>query len=500
MNVHDEQTEAQYGACVIDPCYFVHNHLKINVSSADPTQSSVAPFHLWPCQTEVLDAMNAGSDTVVLKARQMGISWLACALALWKIMFFNGVTVLLFSENEDKSKELLARIKFMYDTMTPWLKRLVGPFTRSNSTDIYLGNGSRVLCEPSNPGGGRSFTPDLVIMDEVCLMEYAAEIWAGVHGALAPRGYVIAISTALGVGNYFHTLYTAAKKNPGMRTVFLPWNARPDRDEEWYRRRLETFTDPEVMKQEFPATDTEAFLFSGNSRFGIQVVERQLAYVEDPKTEHDITTGAPVGVRRMLLEILDEDDADIFRYPAPERNYLIAIDVAKGLEHGDFSVMVVLDIETWEECACVETKDEPGHFAPRVARMRRAYNDAFVTVERNDIGYSMIMALTAIDVPVEYWTDGQPGWLSDSKSKPLAVSILAEALREGTVRVHSAETIEQMRLYSRLANGRTGGPKGTHDDRVSAWYIAMVWLVTIGEMAAALMRQNIEYLVREKRY
>lgn len=500
MSVHDEQYDCEYAACVIDAAYFIHKNLKINVASPDPSQSSVAPFHLWPAQLEAVGVMTRGCDVVALKARQLGMSWLACAVSLWYILFHNGVTVLLFSENEDKAKELLSRVKFMYETMPAWLRRIVGAPEKTNSTDFCLQNRSRVLCEPSNVGGGRSFTPNLVVMDEVCLMEYAAEIWSGVHGALAPGGYVIAISTALGVGNYFHTLYMSAKKNPKMATLFLPWNSRPDRNQEWYENRLATFTDPAVMKQEFPATDTEAFLFSGNSRFGIEVVERQLAHVEEPKTLHDVATGAPIHLRGALRNLIDEHEAAIYRYPLPLHEYLIAVDVAKGLEHGDFTVLVVVDIATWEEIACVESKAEPGAFARIVAAVRSVYNDAAVIVERNDVGYAMIMALTAIGVPVEYWTDGQAGWHSDTKSKPLAVSILAEALRDGAIKVHSAETIEQMRLYSRLAGGRTGGPSGTHDDRVSAWYIALAWLVQVGEMASAVMRQDIDYMLREKRY
>jgi hypothetical protein len=67
---------------VIDPVWFTRRYVQIY----DATQHRWRPFSLWPVQGSVLARMKAERKLVVLKARQLGISWLSLAYALWLLV------------------------------------------------------------------------------------------------------------------------------------------------------------------------------------------------------------------------------------------------------------------------------------------------------------------------------------------------------------------------------------------------------------------------------
>jgi hypothetical protein len=52
-----------------------------------------------------------------LKARQIGITWLAALLALWIALFRPGTRVLILSVNEDEAKKVIARIWGMWKSL-----------------------------------------------------------------------------------------------------------------------------------------------------------------------------------------------------------------------------------------------------------------------------------------------------------------------------------------------------------------------------------------------
>ncbi len=61
--------------------------------------------------------MAASRKLVILKARQLGISWLCLSYALWLMLFQAPATILLFSLREEEAKELLWRLRGMYERL-----------------------------------------------------------------------------------------------------------------------------------------------------------------------------------------------------------------------------------------------------------------------------------------------------------------------------------------------------------------------------------------------
>jgi len=65
------------------------------------------PFRLWAAQLEALDTIHDNRLVAALKARQLGMTWLVLAFALWLMSFWPAATVLIFSRREEESLYLL---------------------------------------------------------------------------------------------------------------------------------------------------------------------------------------------------------------------------------------------------------------------------------------------------------------------------------------------------------------------------------------------------------
>ena len=73
----------------------------------DPLARGWTPFHLWPSQVEALGKLERGRLAVILKARQLAMSWLTVGFGLWHMIFRPAATVLLFSQRDDEAVHLL---------------------------------------------------------------------------------------------------------------------------------------------------------------------------------------------------------------------------------------------------------------------------------------------------------------------------------------------------------------------------------------------------------
>ena len=117
-----ESTDAQLvetARCYRYPFYFVEKYVHIE----DATLGDWIPFGLWPAQASVLAAFAEHRLTAVLKARQLGLTWLVLAWALWLMLFRPSATVLLFSRRDDEAVHMLdRRLKGMAKRLPAWMQ------------------------------------------------------------------------------------------------------------------------------------------------------------------------------------------------------------------------------------------------------------------------------------------------------------------------------------------------------------------------------------------
>ena len=147
--------------------------------------------------------------------------------------------------------------------------------------------------------------------------------------------------------------------------------------------------DPEIFKEQYPATAREAFIASGNTFFHIPTLESiqtsealkcNLRVNERLEGSNEIL---PIPNPRGLLSV--------WKRPQKGRQYVIGADVAEGIEidgapaddKHDYSSADVLDRGTGEVVATLHARITPDEFGRQLNLLARFYNQAFVGVENN---------------------------------------------------------------------------------------------------------------------
>jgi len=245
---------------VPNPATWVNDHIIIDDAQGHGDGSGTMPFTLWPAQASLIGDMGSERLLLILKARQLGISWLACAYALWLCLYHPGKVVLMFSKGQDEANELLRRVTVMYHRLPDAMRTALPPVAKSNTGELAWANGSRIKSMPATQSAGRTFTASLVVMDEAAFMIYAAALYTALKPTIDAGGQLIILSTANGKTNLFYDLVHRAMTGAGRFVFrFLGWASRPERDAAWYAATEADAVDSAHMKQEYPATPEEAF-------------------------------------------------------------------------------------------------------------------------------------------------------------------------------------------------------------------------------------------------
>lgn len=231
----------------------------IEVPAGDTGGGTLVPFAPWPAQRETIATLERERLAVILKARQLGMSWVVCGLALKDCVSRGGQTVLIYSQGQKEADEMIRRIGVLEHNHA---RRDHFPVcVTDNVSERAWANNSRVISLPATRRAGRSFTGSKVILDEWAFMLWGRETLAAVKPTIDAGGQLIIISTADGQGSAYHQFWQQAEAGlSGYTPIFLPWFARPERGPEWRDQKLlESAGDVATVKREYPANPVEAF-------------------------------------------------------------------------------------------------------------------------------------------------------------------------------------------------------------------------------------------------
>tara|TARA_Y100000401_G_scaffold112803_1_gene112679 strand:+ start:509 stop:1174 length:666 start_codon:yes stop_codon:yes gene_type:complete len=166
----------------------------------------------------------------------------------------------------------------------------------------------------------------------------------------------------------------------------------------------------------------------------------------------------------------------------PERwsGYVLGVDTAEGLGHGDYSCIQVLDAKEGTQVAVWHGHIAPDELAYEVHNLGIWYGNALCCVESNNHGLTTITQLRQLGYPnmfrrrsLNSQTDRMSqefGWKTTRTSKPLMIDDLSMALRNQELIIKDQHTIAELRTYVR--NERGGMSGSPHDDRVMALALA----------------------------
>lgn len=468
----------------------------------------------WFWHREMLESFIREEVSLVYKARQIGITWLAAAYGLWMVLSHPGTRFLIISINEGEAIKVIARIWGMYNSLPSFMTdhmTLTKP-SRGGSPSQEIewtaddGKVSSILALASTAKAGHGETAGLVLLDEHARQEFARESWKAAFPVIDGGGQAIIVSTANGVstedgegeaqGNFFHYLWTNATSMKIWR-VFLGVFTHPDRDDRWYTEKAARLPASDRAEQ-YPRTPEEGFIGTGHCWFDLEKLNAYQTAWRASGRKWLYRMSVVETHRKAALVHKDNGEWRIYVEPEPGHGYAIAADVASG-SGDDFSSAHVIDLTNGQWVAEYHARVEEDVYAKDLYYAGKWYGaqnhcvgDALVAVEKQG-GYGTATIIALRDgvkgrkpytklyrhsTGPEETTDPDEreafGFPMGQATRPLVINQLEQWIREQTCPWITPDLDAELRTFSkRKTRPSPRALEGCNDDRVMSAAVSL---------------------------
>ncbi len=227
--------------CIENPWYFITKFVYTLERS-----EGIKKFPNYSYLEEFVKAMQNERLLVVLKSRQMLITWTATAFLLWDCIFCGSSEVLVISKRETEAVELLHRAKFIYNNLPEYMKVSIG-YNNKNMLE-FPGQKSRIISLPSSPDIGRTYSPKRIFWDEMAFTPFDEDVFQSLQPALDGGGNFIGVSSSNGI-NTIHGKLCLNHKEEGFKRLDIHYSVHPLKDEKWMKEAKKGIS-PERWNQE----------------------------------------------------------------------------------------------------------------------------------------------------------------------------------------------------------------------------------------------------------
>lgn len=246
----------EWHLCAKSPHYFITTYCQIY----DPAAKDWIPFELWPFQVETLNTIHTNQLVIILKARQLGLTWLVLAYCLWLMLFHAISHILLFSLREIEAIDLASdnRLRGMYRRLPAFLKPHGGIGTDDKKL-WTLPNESTARAFAT--GTGDSYQGTIAFIDEADLIPDLDITLGRIKPTIDAAGKLVLLSRVdkRTPKSPFKTLFQAARLGQNSYVpIFIPWYAHPKRDQAWYDKQAQDMISQDDLWEQYPATEQEA--------------------------------------------------------------------------------------------------------------------------------------------------------------------------------------------------------------------------------------------------
>jgi len=466
-------------------------------------RGKLVPYKLNPLQLmfdrDIIEAKN--KRAIVLKARQMGCSIFFLTVYLLDCLR-SKCHVGIMAHKDIAARELINKFRTLITNM-----ETIGydiPLKKCNDHTVEFKDTNSIVTAvtANSPDLFRAKTLTHLHLSEFAFYNHPEQMLSAAENAMSEGTKKIIETTANGF-NYFKEFYDLHKQtNPMLwKTLFYAWFLMPEyklnitedditflNDEEktytdsvfketgyelqfnqmmWRRNKIISAfsTNPALFNQEFPYSDRVAFLNSGGLIFG----NTSARYTKYWKTVELFGSG---------VYILDE-------HPKTYHRYVFGADPSGGTGKDD-SAIVGLSLETGEQVLQYKyNRFDPLAFATLLAKLGKYFNDAYLVVESNSHGLSVLSYLKSnynigklykrsISVDASK-VDGIPtkyGWSTQGETLKLMIDITLDLLKNDVI-IYSPSVISQLNQYSEDFGGRiVVGSK--HQDLAIACMLACI--------------------------
>ncbi len=458
-----EDRVAEYVKCQQDPIYFAETYVKI-ITLNEGLQN----FHPWDYQKNMIESFKDNRYTIVTTARQAGKSTTTCAFILWYIIFHPDKTVALLANKGDTAREILGRIQLAYQHLPKWLQQGVVEW---NKGSFVLENNSRVLAAATSASAIRGYTINLLFIDEAAHIDNWDEFFTSVYPTISSgkESKIILVSTPNGLNHFYATWVNAIENRNGYKAIQVNWRDVPGRDDKWKENTLAGMNfDIEKFNQEM---ECEFLGSSGTLIAGWKL--KELVH-QNP--------------------MLEKEGLIQYAQPIKDHVYIMVCDVSrgKGLDYSAFQLVDVTSMPYQQACVYRNNSITPIDYADTIFRIAKAYNNASVLVEVNDIGeqvshslhydfgYENVLFTENAGRSGKRITGGFGGGNVDKGIrttkivKTIGCSILKLLVEQNQFIVNDFHTINELSTFSKKGNSYEAEP-GKHDDLVMC-LVLFAWL------------------------
>ena len=343
--------------CSKDIVYFCETYQKI--ISID---EGLMPFEPYDYQKEIMHSVNENRFVICKMPRQTGKTTTMVAVMLHYALFNPDFNIAILANKAATAREILGRLQLAYENL-PWF--LQQGIVEWNKGSIILENGSKIFASSTSASAIRGMSINLVYLDEFAFVpstvqdEFFSSVYPTISSGRSSR--VLITSTPNGMNMFYKLWHDAEKGFNDYATVSVNWWDVPGRDEEWKEQTIRN-TSEKQFAVEFECE------FLGSSDTLIDAHKLRHLVFENP-IEHN-------------------ENLKIFEKPIPEHIYTLTADTSRGVGN-DYSAFVIFDVTQVPYKVVATYKSNtiaPVLYPKAIYNAARAYNNAQVLIEINDIG------------------------------------------------------------------------------------------------------------------
>jgi hypothetical protein len=352
-----EEQIIEFLNCKDDPVYFAKKYIKIvNVDEG------LIGFDMWPFQERLVNNFHKHRFNICKMPRQVGKTTTVVSYLLHYILFNDNVNVGILANKATTSREILGRLQLSYENLPKWLQQGVIVWNRGS---LELENGSKIIAASTSASAVRGMSFNIIFLDEFAFVpnHIADDFFASVYPTISSgkKSKVIIVSTPKGMNHFYRMWHDAERHKSEFVATEVHWSEVPGRDEQWKATTISN-----TSEEQFRAEHLCEFLGSVGTL--INPSKLKILVYDDP--------------------IKRSKGLDVYENPKEDHNYLITVDVARGIGN-DYSAFVVFDITNFPYKVVAKYKNneiKPMLFPAIINEVAKAYNNSWLLIEVNDIG------------------------------------------------------------------------------------------------------------------
>ena len=454
----------EFVRCKEDPVYFARKYIQI--VSLD---EGLVPFEMYDFQQKLVRNFHENRFNICKMPRQTGKSTTVVSYLLHYAVFNDNVNIAILANKASTARDLLGRLQLAYENLPRWLQQGIIAW---NKGSLELENGSKISANSTSSSAVRGGSYNVIFLDEFAFIpnHIADDFFASVYPTISSgqKTKVIIVSTPRGMNHFYRMWHDAERGKNEYIPTEVHWSEVPGRDQVWKEQTIAN-TSEQQFKVEFECE----FLGSINTLIN------------------------PAKLKNLVYENPVQKNAglDIHEPPQKDHNYLITVDVARGLGN-DYSAFIVFDITNYPYNIVSKYRNneiKPMLFPSVIEDVAKGYNNAFLLIEVNDIG-DQVASILNYDLEYENilmasmrGRNGQVvgtgfsgkktqlGVRTTAAVKKLGCSNLKTLLEDDKILVKDYEIISELTTFSQKHNSFEA-EEGCNDD-LAMCLVLFAWLV-----------------------